>query len=60
MASFTEITRNKRKRRQKNAGKDRKRQMSQASTASYDELFAACGEPGQPAPKAATDAKSSS
>lgn len=60
MASFTEITRNKRKRRHKNAGKDRKRQMAQASTASYADLFAACGEPWQAAPKSAADAKSSS
>lgn len=52
MASYTEITRNKRKRRHQNAGKDRKRRMSTASTASYQELFAACGEPGKPAPKA--------
>lgn len=52
MASLTEITRNKRKRRHQNAGRDRKRKMSQASTASYDELFAGCGAPGEAAPKA--------
>ncbi|MGB1700803.1 MAG: hypothetical protein ACPHRO_12660 [Nannocystaceae bacterium] len=52
MASETEITRNKRKRRHQNAGRDRKRKMSQASTASYDQLFAGCGAPGEAAPKA--------
>ncbi len=52
MASETEITRNKRKRRHQNAGRDRKRKMSQNSTASYDALFAGCGAPGEPAPKA--------
>ena len=52
MASFTEITRNKRTRKHKNGGRARKIKMAKKSTASYEELFAACGEPGQPAPKA--------
>lgn len=52
MASFTQIVKAKRKRRRKNAGHQRKVQMSQHSTASYDELFAACGEPGKRAPAA--------
>ncbi len=64
MASFTEITRNKRTRKHKNGGHARKMKLARKSTLSYDELFAACGEPGQPAPKgqasasASTDAKS--
>ncbi len=52
MASFTDILRRKRKRRQKNAGRARKVQQARKSTASYDELFAACGEPGKKAPAA--------
>ena len=52
MASNTDIVRRKRKRRHKNAGRDRKRKQGKRSTVSYDELFAACGEPGKPAPTA--------
>lgn len=52
MASLTEITRNKRERRHKNAGRARKAKLSKKSTKSYDELFAGCGDPGAPAPKA--------
>ena len=52
MASNTEIVRNKRKRRRKNAGHKRKMKMGKASTLSYADAFAACGEPGKPAPKA--------
>jgi hypothetical protein len=51
MASFTDITRRKRTRKHKNAGAARKRKQGRRSTLSYDEVFAACGEPGQPAPK---------
>lgn len=51
MASFTQILKTKRATRRKNAGKRRKAIQSKKSTASYDELFAACGEPGKPAPK---------
>jgi hypothetical protein len=57
MASFTDITRRKRSRKHKNAGAARKRKQARRSTVSYDELFAACGEPGQPAPKAPGAAK---
>lgn len=53
MASFTVVTKRKRARRQKNAGHARKMKMGQRSTISYSELFAALGEPGKPAPKAA-------
>ncbi len=53
MASLTEVVKNKRKRRRKNAGHKRKMQDARASTQSYDELFAACGEPGKAAPKSA-------
>lgn len=52
MASFTQITRRKRTLRHKKAGRKRKLVQSKKSTASYSELFAACGEPGKPAPKA--------
>jgi hypothetical protein len=51
MASNTNIVKNKRKRRHKNAGHARKIAMSKRSTLSYEALFAACGEPGKPAPK---------
>lgn len=53
MASNTNISESKRKRRQKNSGHKRKVAMSKQSTLSYDALFAACGEPGKPAPKPA-------
>jgi hypothetical protein len=50
MASHTAETMNKRRRHLHNQGRDRKRRESQHSTPSAAELFAACGEPGQPAP----------
>ena len=53
MASFTAITRKKRQRRHRNAGRSRKAKDARRSTVSSAELFAACGEPGKPAPKAA-------
>lgn len=53
MASFTQIAKQKRSRRHKSAGRARKVKQAQASTLSYDALFAACGEPGKPAPKVA-------
>ena len=56
MASFTAITRKKRARRHANAGKARKAKQARRSTLSSAELFAACGEPGKPAPKSATKA----
>ncbi|NVB41511.1 hypothetical protein G6O69_26975 [Pseudenhygromyxa sp. WMMC2535] len=39
-------------RRHKNQGHQRKLAQSKKSTQSYDELFASCGDPGQPAPQA--------
>jgi hypothetical protein len=56
MASFTAITRKKRARRHKNAGAARKAKLARRSTVSYAEVFAACGEPGKPAPKKSTAA----
>ena len=53
MASFTARTKRKRAQRQKNAGHARKMKQGQRSTVSAQELFAALGEPGKPAPKAA-------
>jgi hypothetical protein len=53
MASNTDIVRRKRNRRHKNAGHQRKIEQSKNSTASYDQLFAALGAPGEPAPKQA-------
>jgi hypothetical protein len=50
MASFTAITRKKRARRHANAGHKRKAKQSRRSTLTEAELFAALGEPGQPAP----------
>ncbi|MCA9682472.1 MAG: hypothetical protein KC457_09780 [Myxococcales bacterium] len=56
MASFTQISTRKRTRRHKNAGHQRKMAQSKQSTLSYEQLFAACGEPGKPAPKVETKA----
>ena len=52
MASFMQMSKRKRARRAKNAGAARKRKQGARSTVSYAEMFAACGEPGKPAPKA--------
>lgn len=52
MASFTQVTERKRSRRHKNAGHARKIKLSRKSTPTEQELFAALGEPGKPAPKA--------
>jgi len=60
MASFSKVTESKRSRRHKNAGHARKVKLARKSTASYSELFAALGEPGQPAPKAASTAPAKS
>ena len=57
MASNTEISENKRERRHKNAGHQRKLKQARRSTVSYTELFAACGEPGEAAPKPAPKPK---
>jgi hypothetical protein len=49
MASNTRKSETKRKRRDKNMGRKRKNALATKSTASYAELFARMGEPGQPA-----------
>lgn len=59
MASFTQKTKRKRARRQKNAGHARKVKQAARSTISYAELFESCGEPGTPAP-AATESNANS
>ena len=51
MASRTQKTERRRSRRHKNMGRKRKNAQSVRSTVSETELFAACGEPGKPAPK---------
>jgi hypothetical protein len=57
MASFSKVTESKRSRRHRNAGHARKVKLSRKSTPTYQELFAALGEPGQAAPKAAAGNK---
>ncbi|HET6611265.1 MAG TPA: hypothetical protein VFG83_04720 [Kofleriaceae bacterium] len=51
MASDSKKTKIKRRRRHQKAGHRRKTQQAAHSTPSYTELFAGCGEPGQPAPQ---------
>lgn len=51
MASNTAKTWNRREARRSKAGRKRKNRDARQSTPSYEQLFAACGEPGQPAPK---------
>ena len=53
MASNTAATRVKRKNRHQSMGRRRKNRLAKRSTASAVDLFAALGEPGQPAPKKA-------
>jgi len=55
MASLTKKTRIKRRQRHKNMGRRRKNLQGTRSTPSAEELFAGCGEPGQPAPAPVTD-----
>ncbi|GAB4514819.1 MAG: hypothetical protein Tsb0020_33360 [Haliangiales bacterium] len=50
MASLTKKTTNRRKQRQRKAGRQRKNRLAMKSTPTADELFAGCGEPGKPAP----------
>lgn len=52
MASNTTATTNKRSQRHHKLGRKRKNQEARHSTPSEVELFAACGEPGKPAPRA--------
>jgi hypothetical protein len=56
MASNTRVTKSKRARKHARGGHARKVKQSQRSTLSAAELFAACGEPGQRAPKQAAAA----
>ena len=58
MASFTQVTKRRRAIRRRNRGADRKRRQAKRSTLSYEELFAGCGEPGQPAPAVVAKAAS--
>ncbi|MGZ3440316.1 MAG: hypothetical protein ACXVDD_12430 [Polyangia bacterium] len=59
MASNTMATWHKRTRKHKNGGRKRKNKEARHSTPSAVELFAALGEPGQPAPKSAAPVKKS-
>jgi len=52
MASNTQKSEHRRATKHKNAGRKRKNKESRHSTPSMAELFAACGEPGKPAPAA--------
>ncbi len=54
MASNTMATWHKRTRTHKNLGRKRKNKEARHSTPSMSELFAGFGEPGKPAPAAAT------
>ena len=51
MASRTAASSVKRKNKHQKAGRRRKNKLARKSTATSHELFAALGEPGQPAPK---------
>jgi hypothetical protein len=53
MASNTMATWHKRKWKHQKLGRKRKNQEARKSTPSMTELFAACGEPGKPAPPSA-------
>ena len=57
MASNTMASWHKRTRAHKNMGRKRKNKEARHSTPSAVELFAALGEPGKPAPKAAAATK---
>jgi hypothetical protein len=57
MASNTMASWHKRTRAHKNMGRKRKNKEARHSTPSAVELFAALGEPGKPAPKAAAPTK---
>lgn len=52
MASNTQKTETKRRQRHKRMGRRRKNLEARNSTLPDEVLFAGCGEPGQPAPKA--------
>jgi len=53
MASNTAASSVKRKNKHQKAGRRRKNKLARKSTATSQELFAALGEPGKPAPAAA-------
>lgn len=53
MASNTKASSVKRKNKHQAAGRRRKNRLARHSTPSAAQLFAALGEPGKPAPKAA-------
>ena len=57
MASFSQVTKRKRARRRKVAGRARKRKQAERSTLTAAELFAGMGEPGKPAPAQKTPAR---
>ena len=52
MASNTQKTEHRRATKKSNGGRKRKNKESRHSTPSAADLFAACGEPGKPAPRA--------
>jgi hypothetical protein len=54
MASNTKASNVKRKNRKQKAGRKRKNREAKHSTLTSVALFAGLGEPGKPAPKAAT------
>jgi hypothetical protein len=48
MASLAQVRKARQRLKLRKAGRKRKNQLSKRSTLSYTELFASCGEPGQP------------
>ena len=58
MASLTKKTRTKRRQRHNKMGRRRKNRQALKSTPTGVELFAGCGEPGQPAPAPVAEADS--
>jgi hypothetical protein len=51
VASRTAVSENRRKQKHRASGRRRKNAAARRSTKTAAELFAALGEPGQPAPK---------
>jgi len=51
VASLSKKTKAKRRQRQNRAGRKRKAAQAKKSTPTTNELFAGCGEPGQPISK---------
>ncbi|MCA9670878.1 MAG: hypothetical protein KC503_35015 [Myxococcales bacterium] len=50
MSSLSRFTEARRRLRNRKAGRKRKNKLAERSTLTQEELFAGCGEPGQPAP----------